>query len=39
MSATPLTEIRLPRRAIAELRDIDVTAWIDNHATDVGRSW
>jgi len=36
---TPLSDIHLPARAIAELRSVRVEDYIDNHAIDVGRSW
>ena len=36
---TPLSDIRLPDRAIAELRSVTVEDYICNHAIDVGRSW
>lgn len=39
MSATPLTDIHLPERAISELSDVDVAEWIDDHAIPVGRRW
>ena len=39
MSATPLTDIHLPERAISELSDVDVAEWIDDHAIPVGRPW
>jgi hypothetical protein len=36
---TPLGDIRLPDRAIVELRNVTVEDYIDNHGFDVGRSW
>ncbi|AGB27235.1 hypothetical protein Mycsm_07139 (plasmid) [Mycobacterium sp. JS623] len=39
MSATPLTDIHLPERAVSELSDVDVAEWIDDHAIPVGRRW
>ncbi|KMV22110.1 hypothetical protein [Mycobacterium heckeshornense] len=39
MAATPLGDIHLPADAIAQLAEIDVEDWIDNHAIPVGRSW
>lgn len=39
MAATPLSEVHLPQRAIAELRDVDVTEWIHDHAIAIGRRW
>jgi hypothetical protein len=36
---TPLSDIRLPDRAIAELRSVTVEDYIYNHEADVGRSW
>ena len=39
MAATPLTEIHLPERAITQLREVDASEWIDNHAIAVGRDW
>ncbi|MEE6169531.1 MULTISPECIES: 8-oxoguanine DNA glycosylase OGG fold protein [unclassified Mycolicibacterium] len=39
MAATPSTEIRLPEAAVTELRDVDVSEWIDDHAIDVERTW
>lgn len=39
MAATPLTDIHLPERAIAEMRAVTATEWIDEHAIAVGRLW
>jgi hypothetical protein len=39
VTATPLEDIHLPIRAIAQLADVQVTDWIDNHKIDVGRDW
>ena len=39
MTATPLTNIQLPEQALTELRDVDVTEWIHDHAIAVGRPW
>ncbi|RFZ63005.1 hypothetical protein DE4576_04944 [Mycobacterium marinum] len=39
MSATPLTRIYLPERAVTELSGVDATDWINNHTIRVGRSW
>jgi hypothetical protein len=39
MTATPLTDIRLPKRARTELSSVTVDAWIHDHAITVGRPW
>lgn len=39
MTATPLTDIHLPERAIAEMRTVTAAEWIDEHAIAVGRPW
>lgn len=36
---TPLTEIHLPARAVADMAKWDVTKWIDGHSVDVKRQW
>ena len=39
MTATPLTDIHLPEQALTELRGVDVSDWIHDHAIPVGRPW
>jgi hypothetical protein len=39
MTATPLTDIHLPEQALTELRGVDVSEWIHDHAIPVDRPW
>jgi len=37
VAATPLEDIHLPADALAQLNQVNVQDWIDNHAIDIGR--
>ena len=39
MQPTPLTEIRLPDRAVTEMVAMNVDKWITNHTVTVDRQW